>query len=104
MTVSTTSISKSTSGNGTATSFPYDYKILEATDLQVIIRSATGAETIKATSTYTVTGVGADSGTIVFNSSNIPVNGETVVVRRNVPQTQAIDYIANDPFLSLIHI
>ena len=103
MTISTTSISKSTSGNGTATSFPYDYKILEATDLQVIIRSATGVETIKATSTYTVTGVGADSGTIVFNSSNIPVNGETVVVRRNVPQTQAIDYIANDPFPAETH-
>ena len=103
MTVSTTSISKSTSGNGSATSFPYDYKILEASDLQVIIRSATGAETIKATSTYTVTGVGADSGTIVFNSSNVPVSGETVVVRRNVPQTQAIDYIANDPFPAETH-
>ena len=103
MTVSTLSISKATSGNGSTTSFPYDYKILEATDLQVIIRSATGAETIKATSTYTVTGVGADSGTIVFNSSNIPVSGETVVVRRNVPQTQAIDYIANDPFPAETH-
>jgi hypothetical protein len=103
MTVSTLSISKATSGNGSTTSFPYDYKILEATDLQVIIRSATGAETIKATSTYTVTGVGADSGTIVFNSSNVPVSGETVVVRRNVPQTQAIDYIANDPFPAETH-
>ena len=103
MTVSTLSISKATSGNGSTTSFPYDYKILEATDLQVIIRSATGAETIKATSTYTVTGVGADSGTIVFNNSNIPVSGETVVVRRNVPQTQAIDYIANDPFPAETH-
>ena len=103
MTVSTTSISKSTSGNGSATSFPYDYKILEATDLQVIIRSATGAETIKATSTYTVTGVGADSGTIVFNSSNVPASGETVVVTRNVLQTQAIDYIANDPFPAETH-
>ena len=103
MTVSTLSISKATSGNGSTTSFPYDYKILEATDLQVIIRSATGAETIKATSTYTVTGVGADSGTIVFNSSNVPASGETVVVRRNVPQTQAIDYIANDPFPAETH-
>ena len=103
MTVSTTSISKATSGNGSATSFPYDYKILEASDLQVIIRSATGAETIKATSTYTVTGVGADSGTIVFNNSNIPASGETVVVTRNVLQTQAIDYIANDPFPAETH-
>jgi len=103
MTVSTTSISKSTNGNGTATSFPYDYKILEATDLKVIIRSATGAETVKATSTYAVTGVGADSGTIVFNNSNIPVSGEIVVVTRNVLQTQAIDYIANDPFPAETH-
>ena len=103
MTVSTTSISKSTSGNGSATSFPYDYRILEASDLQVIIRSATGTETIKATSTYTVTGVGANAGTIVFNNSNIPVSGETVVVRRNVLQTQAIDYIANDPFPAETH-
>ena len=33
-----------------------------------------------------------------LHTGNIPASGETVVIRRNVPQTQAIDYIANDPF------
>ena len=40
---------------------------------------------------------------MVFTSGNIPTATETVVVRREVPQTQAIDYIANDPFPAESH-
>ena len=36
-------------------------------------------------------------------TGNIPTNTETVVLRRAVPQTQAIDYIANDPFPAESH-
>ena len=100
MTVSTTIIKSSHNGNGSTTTFAYNFKIFADSDLVVIIRSSTGAETTKTLTThYTVSGAGdASGGSITFTTGNTPASGETVVIRRNVPQTQAIDYIANDPF------
>ena len=100
MTVSTTIIKSSHNGNGSTTTFAYNFKIFADTDLVVIIRSSTGTETTKTLTThYTVAGAGdASGGSITFTSGNTPASGETVVIRRNIPQTQAIDYIANDPF------
>ena len=106
MTVSTTIIKNFHNGNGSATNFAYQFRILQDTDLLVIIRTnSTGAETTKTLSThYTVAGAGdASGGSITFTSGNVPASGETVVIRRNVPQTQAIDYIANDPFPAETH-
>jgi hypothetical protein len=106
MTVSTTIIKNFHNGNGSTTNFAYQFRILEDTDLLVIIRTnSTGAETTKTLSThYTVAGAGdASGGSITFTVGNTPAIGETVVIRRNVPQTQAIDYIANDPFPAETH-
>ena len=106
MTVSTTIIKNFHNGNASTTNFAYQFRILEDTDLLVIIRTnSTGAETTKTLSThYTVAGAGdASGGSITFTAGNIPASGETVVIRRNVPQTQAIDYIANDPFPAETH-
>jgi len=106
MTVSSTTVKNSYSGNGSTTEFAYGYKIFADTDLQVIIRvNSTGVETVKSLTThYTVAGAGdASGGSITFTSGNIPASGETVVIIREVPQTQAIDYIANDPFPAESH-
>ena len=106
MTVSTTIIKSSHNGNGSTTTFAYAFKILQDSDLVVIIRNnSTGTETTKTLTThYTVSGAGdASGGSITFTSGNIPASGETVVIRRNVPQTQVIDYIANDPFPAESH-
>jgi hypothetical protein len=106
MTVSTTIIKNFHNGNASTTNFAYQFRILEDTDLLVIIRTnSTGAETTKTLSThYTVAGAGdASGGSITFTAGNTPAIGETVVIRRNVPQTQAIDYIANDPFPAETH-
>ena len=105
MTVSSTTVKNSYSGNSSTTAFAYTFKIFANTDLQVIIRSSTGTETVKTLTThYTVSGVGdASGGNVTFTSGNIPATGETVVIRRAVPQTQAIDYIANDPFPAESH-
>ena len=105
MTVSSTTVKNSYSGNGSTTEFAYTFKIFANTDLQVIIRSSTGTETTKTLTThYTVAGAGdASGGSITFTSGNTPASGETVVIRRGVPQTQAIDYIANDPFPAESH-
>jgi len=105
MTVSSTTVKNSYSGNSSTTAFAYTFKIFADTDLQVIIRSSTGTETTKTLTThYTVSGAGdASGGNVTFTSGNTPATGETVVIRRGVPQTQAIDYIANDPFPAESH-
>ena len=105
MTISSTTVKNSYSGDGSTTTFNYTFKIFANSDLQVIIRSSTGTETVKTITThYTVTGAGsASGGSITFTAGNIPTATETVVLRRAVPQTQAIDYIANDPFPAESH-
>jgi hypothetical protein len=105
MTVSSTTVKNSYSGNGSTTVFAYTYRIFADSDLQVIIRSAAGTETTKTITThYTVAGAGdANGGSVTFTPGNVPTATETVVLRREVPQTQAIDYIANDPFPAESH-
>jgi hypothetical protein len=103
MTISSTTVKNSYSGNSSTTVFAYTFKIFADSDIQVIIRSSTGTETTKTITThYTVSGAGdANGGSVTFLTA--PVTGETVVLIRNVPQTQAIDYIANDPFPAETH-
>ena len=98
MTITTTTSTRSFSGDASTTVFAYNYKILDDDEIQVIIRAATGAETVKEKGThYTVSGVGvASGGNITFGSA--PANTETVVLRRSTPQTQSVDLVENDPF------
>ena len=118
MTVSTTIIKNSYSGNGTLHSFAYGFKIFADADLDVIIRSSTGVETVKTLNThYVVTNAGNDSGGNVlfkfntgssgdahFSSSDFrPASGETVLIRRSLGLTQSTDYVANDPFAAEDH-
>lgn len=98
MTISTTIIKSSASGNGSTSAFTYSFKITDDDDIQVIIRSANGTEIVKSKGThYNVSGVGNNSGTVTFTSGNIPASGETVLLRRSTPKTQAMDLIDNDP-------
>ena len=105
MTISSTTVRNSYSGDGSTDTFTYNFKIFQDSDIQVIIRAANGTETTKTITThYTVTGAGVSTGgTVIFTSGNIPTNTQTVVLRRNIPQLQAIDYIANDPFPAESH-
>ena len=105
MTISSTTVRNSYSGDNSTTTFSYTFKIFADSDIQVIIRSTDGTETTKTITThYTVTGAGnSGGGSVIFTSGNIPTSTQTVVLRRNIPQTQAIDYIANDPFPAESH-
>jgi len=98
MTISSTTVKVSYSGNGSTTVFAYTFKILDDDEIQVIIRSSTGTETVKTKTTdYTVSGVGSSGGgNITFLTA--PTATQTVVLRRLTTQTQETDYIANDPF------
>ena len=98
MTITTTTIKNSYSGNGSNTVFAYTYKILAEGDIEVIVRSANGTETVKTLTTdYTVSGVGsAGGGNVTFVTA--PLSTETVVLRRETTQTQSVDLVENDPF------
>ena len=100
MTVSSTTTKVSYAGNGSTTAFAYTFKIFAAAEITVIIRSSTGVETVKSLTThYTLSNIGVDGGgNVTFGSA--PASGETVVLIRNTPNTQTLDLVENDPFLS----
>jgi hypothetical protein len=100
MTVSSTTTKVSYSGNGSTTVFAYTFKIFAAAEITVIIRDATGTETVKSLTThFTLSNIGVDGGgNVTFGSA--PASGETVVLIRNTPNTQTLDLVENDPFLS----
>ena len=74
MTISTTIIKNSFSGDGSNLDFTYTFKISADSEMLVIIRSATGTETTKTlTTNYTVSGAGdAGGGTVSFVSGQAP--------------------------------
>jgi len=99
MTISTTTIKNSYNGNNSTSAFNYTFKISAESEMQVIIRSSTGSETVKTLTThYTISGVNnPGGGAVTFQSGHIPASGETVILRRVTAQTQAMDLIDNDP-------
>ena len=101
MTISTTIIKNSFSGDGSTTAFTYSFPINSTSEITVIIKASTGVETVKTITThYTVADAGANGGTVTFTSGNIPASGETVVLFRNTTKNQVTDLIENDPFLA----
>lgn len=119
MTVSSSTTKNSRSANGTQHSFAYDFKIFAAADLEVIVRTTAGTETIQTLDTnYIVTGAGnASGGNVLFkfntgDASNAhhdastdhrPANTTTVIMRRKLTLTQGTDYVENDPFPAAAH-
>jgi hypothetical protein len=110
MTISSTTVKNSYNGNGSTRTFVYTFKIFQDSDLQVIIRSANGTETIKTLNThYTITGAGNSGGGSVTFLQNLPsydytpTASEKIILIRNIPQTQSLDYISNDTFPAESH-
>ncbi len=96
MTVSSTTNKATYSGNGTTTTFTVPFYFLAAADLQVILRSSAGVETVQTlTSQYTVTGAGVPSGGTV-TMVTAPASGTTLTILRNIEATQQTDLLPND--------
>lgn len=103
MTVSTTTARVSYAGNGSTTTFNVGFYFLADSHLRVILRASDGTETVKTLTTdYTVSGAGNPSGGSV-TMLTAPASGQTLVVVRNAPQTQTVDYQPNDPFPATTH-
>lgn len=103
MTVSTTTARVSYAGNGSTTAFNVGFYFLADSHLKVILRAADGTETVKTLTTdYTVSGAGNPSGGSI-TMLTAPATGQTLVILRNAPQTQDVDYQPNDPFPATTH-
>lgn len=103
MTVSS-SVNKSGpyAGAGIAGPFTVGFRFLAASHLRVIKTSAAGVDTdLTLTTDYTVSGVGASSGSVTLTAPLLP--GEKLTIVRDVPFTQEADYVANDPFPAESH-
>jgi hypothetical protein len=98
MTVSSSTSRVQFNGNGSTTVFAYSFKIFDQDDLTVIVRSATGTETVKTITThYIVSGVGnAGGGNVTMLTA--PASGETLTILREQDLVQELDLVENDPF------
>jgi len=106
MTVSSTTLKNSASGNGSTTAFAYNFKVFAASELKVYIVAADGTETLRTegsgSTNYAVTGIGDEGGgTVTFVTA--PASGETVVALRDTALTQSTDYLENDSFPANSH-
>lgn len=78
-------------GNGVTTVFEYDFRVLDASHIQVVKTTDNGAgQTLTLYTDYTVGGVGEASGGAV-TVYVAPTNTQTLTIIRDVPFTQEVD-------------
>lgn len=99
-------------GNGSASSYPYTFRILRNTHLLVTVRDTNDVETtLSLTTHYTVTGVGSDTGGNVvlvngafdwISGGNLK-NGYALSIRRVLPLLQETDIRNQGDFFPEVH-
>lgn len=106
MTVQSTTARADYQGNGITTQFPVPFYFLDPTHLKVLRtdKSTTPPTTalLVLNSDYTVVGAGVQSGGLIA-ATVAPTATQTLTVLRNVPFTQLIHYVPNDPFPAATH-
>lgn len=103
MTVSSTISRTAYAGNGSTSSFAIPFMFMKDSDLEVVLRSSSGAETLLSISTdYTLSGAGEQHGG-VCSLESAPHAGEVLVIRRNPAMVQEVDYLENDAFPAQSH-
>jgi hypothetical protein len=90
-------------GNGSTTVFAVPYVFFDDTDLEVIsVNDTTAVETTKVLTTdYSVTGGAGSTGSVTMTTA--PATGTTLVIQREIPYTQEIDYEQNDGFPAAVN-
>ncbi len=92
--ISTTTNRVDAVGLGTAGPFPYTFMVYDKTHLKVYVDSV-----LKTVDThYTVSGVGVGSGNVTFTAGNYPAIAAIILIIRDVPLTQLVDYINHSAF------
>ncbi len=103
MTIATSTARADYAGDTVSTVFAVPFYFLDGTHLEVVKRDAAGIETVLVKDVhYTVAGAAVPAGgTITMLAA--PASGEQLTIRRKVPITQTLDYVANDPFPAESH-
>jgi hypothetical protein len=111
MTLSSTTIRQSFSGNGTTTDFAIPFTYFNESEVLVYLRNENvipateSLKTVGALQDYTL--IGGNSGlnvlptTVSFNTA--PASGYKVVIIRDVPNTQTVDYVNDGSFAAEDH-
>lgn len=104
MTVQTTTSRADYTGNGTTTTFAVPFYFLDNTHIKVLrTQVSTGViTTLTLTTDYTVAGVGVITGGSI-TCVTAPTSDQKISILRNVPFTQLVDYVENDPFPANTH-
>ena len=103
MTIASTTSVIQYSPNGSTFAFAFPYLFLDNSHIQVIVTSALGVDTTLAlTTNYTLVGAGLPGGGTV-TCLVAPAAGTRLTIRRVVPVTQLVDYVANDAFPAETH-
>jgi hypothetical protein len=94
--------------NPAVSQYTYPFKVFDASQLSIIIvEDHTKVETpLLLTTDYTVSGVGGDTGgTITLTASGVAKagTGNTLVILRNMPFVQGVDYRPHDIFPAETH-
>lgn len=100
MTVQTTTNKARFIGDASATTFPYTFLIPEAADLYLYFTDTDGTTTLIASTLYSVTGLGEETGGIVtYPLVGSPIAVDTILeILRTVPYTQEVDLVNQDGF------
>jgi hypothetical protein len=98
-----TSITRHT-GNGTADTFDYEFKITDQTELLVTITDTNGVATVQALTTdYTVSGVGDNDGGSITLVAGALTTGYTITLEDNVQASQLTPYGNQSAFFGSNH-
>ena len=84
-------------GNGSITSFPFTFGIVETFDLLVLVDGILQIEY----STYTIENLTDVGGDIEFTDA--PDSGAVVLILRKTTMTQQVDYVTGEPFQAETH-
>lgn len=90
MTIATDTSRIQYAGNGVATAFPVPFPFLDEADLQVILTSSSGVDTVQTLTTHYTLAGGSPTGTVTMVTA--PANGETLTILRDMDVVQPIAY------------
>ena len=104
MTVQSTTYRADYTGNGATTAFTVPFYFLDNTHVRILrTQISTGTVTTLALSTdYALTGAGVSAGGTA-TAVVAPTSDQKISILRNVPLTQLVHYVPNDPFPAATH-
>jgi len=104
MTISNENLNAIYSGNDSTVAFPTVFVFENNSEVKVTLRSAAGVDTLQIESTnYTLTGGGQPPATGTVTMNVAPATGETLIIERDMPYTQSVDYVEGDAFPAESH-